>query len=78
MVGGQGQGGVKGWSQGGGKVWGKGGGGVKVGGQGRGRVKVREGVKVWVKVMGSREGFMVGGLGVDSGGQSGLVGGGLR
>ena len=46
MVGGQGQGGVKGWSQGRGKVWGKGGGGVKVGGQGRGRVKVREGVKV--------------------------------
>ena len=49
----------------------KGGGGVKVVGQGWGQGWGR----VRVKVRGSREGVMVGDLGVGVRGQSGLVGG---
>ena len=56
--------------------------GSKSGVKGRGRVKVvgQGWGRVRIKVRGSREGVMVGGgvLGLESGGQLGLVEGGLR
>ena len=69
-------GGVKtvGQGRGGVKVRVKGGGGVKVVGQGR----VQGWGRVRVKVRGSREGVMVGGLGVGVRGAVGFSGGGLR